>query len=100
MTGPSRIAACEIDLNGAWQARGGKLVADPACARIEWLANNHLVLLGVDSTGWHELYRDPDDGRLWELTWPKSEMHGGGPPRLTCLTLQAARDKYGATVDR
>jgi hypothetical protein len=100
MTASPRIAANETDLSGAWEMRGGKLVADPVCARIEWLVSNQLVHLGTDSGGWDELYRDPDDGRMWELTWPQSELHGGGPPRLTCLMIQAARDKYGAIVDR
>lgn len=61
---------------------------------------NHLVQLGADSSGWDELYRDPGGGRLWEPTWPQSEMHGGGPPRLTHLMIDAARSKYGAIVDR
>jgi hypothetical protein len=94
-----KLADSEIDLLGAWQLKGEKLVADRICARIEWLIRNHLVQLGADSSGWDELYRDPDDGRLWELTWPKSEMHGGGPPRLTHLSADAARGKYGAVVD-
>jgi len=89
----------ETDLFGAWLTKREKVVADPICQRIEWLISQHLVQLGADSSGWDELYRDPDDGRLWELTWPQSEMHGGGPPRLTCLTIDAARGKYGAVVD-
>jgi hypothetical protein len=89
----------ETDLFGAWHVKRDKVVADPVCGRIEWLISNHLVQLGADSSGWDELYRDPHDGRLWELTWPQSEMHGGGPPRLTCLTIDAARGKYGAVVD-
>jgi hypothetical protein len=63
------------------------------------LIANHLVQLGADSSGWSELYRDPDDSRLWELTWPQSETHGGGPPRLICIPVDAARAKYGAIVD-
>jgi len=95
-----KLASHEQNLIGNWQTNGAQIIADPVCEKIEWLVGNHLVLLGADSTGWDELYRDPDDGRLWELTWPQSELHGGGPPRLTYLTLQTARDKYGALVDR
>lgn len=89
----------DSDLVGAWQLLRGKVFGDPTCERIEWLIANHLVQLGTDSSGWDDLYRDPDDGRLWELTLPQSEMHGGGPPRLTCISVDAARAKYGAIVD-
>ncbi|MDH4259569.1 MAG: Imm27 family immunity protein [Gammaproteobacteria bacterium] len=95
----SRIAANETELLGAWKVKQDRVVADPNCERIEWLTSNHLLQLGADSSGWDELYRDPDDGRLWELTWPQSEMHGGGPPRLVLLSTDAARAKYGAVVD-
>jgi len=92
-------ATHETDLVGAWLMKREKVVADPIYQRIEWLISQHLVQLGADSSGWDELYRDPSDDRLWELTWPQSEMHGGGPPRLTCLTIDSARRKYGAVVD-
>jgi hypothetical protein len=55
--------------------------------------------LGSDPSGWDTLYRDPNDGRLWELTFPDSDSEGGGPPRLACLDVDAAREKYGAVVD-
>ncbi len=93
------LAANETSLLGTWSMKADKIVADAACRRIEWLIINQLVQLGSDASGWDELYRDPDDGRLWELTWPQSEMHGGGPPRLSCLTADAARGKYGPVVD-
>jgi immunity protein 27 of polymorphic toxin system len=95
----SRLAANETSLFGAWKEKRDRIVADPTCERIEWLVGNHLVQLGADASGWDELYRDPDDGRLWELTWPQSEVHGGGPPRLTCVATEMARAKYGTVVD-
>ena len=94
-----KLTPRDTDLVGQWQMKKDAIVADPTCGRIEWLIANHLVQLAADPSGWGELYRDPDDGRLWELTWPQSEMHGGGPPRLTCMTIAAARSKYGAIVD-
>jgi hypothetical protein len=93
------LASNETSLLGAWLEKRNRIVADPTCKRIEWLISKHLVQLGADSSGWSELYRDPDDSRLWELTWPQSEMHGGGPSRLTCIPVDAARAKYGAVVD-
>ena len=94
-----KLTPQDLDLVGAWNMKGAKVVGDAACDRIEWLVANQLIQLGSDSSGWSELYRDPDDDRLWELTWPQSEIHGGGPPRLTCLSLEQARGKYGTLVD-
>ena len=54
--------------------------------------------LGGDASGWDVLFRDPTDGRLWELIYPQSEPHGGGPPQLRCLTADEARQKYGVHV--
>lgn len=71
---------------------------DETCKRIAQLANAYLVKLGHDQSGWDELYRDSSDNRLWELIYPQSELHGGGPPELRCLTIQEATEKYGRTV--
>ena len=93
-----KLCADETDLIGQWQLTGTQVSADATCDRIEWLVSQHLVPVSSDASGWDELFRDPDDGRLWERTWPSSEMHGGGPPRLRCVTSEAARAKYGAAV--
>jgi Immunity protein 27 len=63
--------------------------------RIQWLIENRLQHLATDSSGWESLYRDPHDGRLWERTYPDSERHGGGPPRLHTLSRDDAASKYG-----
>ena len=95
-----KLTPHDTDLVGQWLLKKGAVEADATCRKIEWLIAHQLVQLGADSSGWDELYRDPDDGRLWELTWPQSEMQGGGPPRLTCLTIEAAQRKYGAIATR
>lgn len=92
-------AAHETDLVGQWQAGARKITGDAVCERIGWLVGNYLVALGADSSGWDELYRDPESGLLWERTWPQPEMHGGGPPRLARIEPAAARDKYGHVVE-
>jgi hypothetical protein len=85
----------ESELVGRWEVKHGRAVGDATTRRIKWLVENSLRELGSDSTGWDVLYRDPHDGRLWELTYPQSGSHGGGPPRLTLLDLKGAQDKYG-----
>jgi len=89
----------ETDLVGRWERKQGRTVEDATASRIKSLVKNTLVKLGSDSTGWDVLYRDPNDGRLWELTYPQSASHGGGPPRLSLLETQSARTKYGDVVE-
>jgi hypothetical protein len=65
-----------------------------ASNRIHDLTSTYLIKLGTDESGWDVLYQDPADGRLWELTYPQSGMHGGGPPQLEVLPLALAKQKY------
>ena len=63
-------------------------------SRIAWLTATALTRIAQSADGWDTLYRDPADGRYWEHTYPQSELHGGGPPRLACVALDAVRSKY------
>jgi hypothetical protein len=63
--------------------------------RILQLIRDELVKIATDISGWRVLYRDPKDSRLWELSYPQSEMHGGGPPKLTCISSQVAETVFG-----
>ena len=94
-----KIRPTETLLTGKWLLRGRRVVGDDMSARIEDLVGSHLRELARDGRDWSVLYRDPDDGRLWELTYPQSELHGGGPRQLRCLTLAEARQTYGAAAD-
>jgi immunity protein 27 of polymorphic toxin system len=85
----------ETDIVGRWLERGSKVVGDPTCQRIWWLVAERLELLADSADGWDKLYRDPRDRRLWEHTYPQSEMRGGGPPRLTNIGIEEAHAKYG-----
>src|SRR5438046_3882590 len=89
----------ETVLEGKWHVVGGKTVADDVALRIDRLIASYLVLVAVSTDGWSKLFRDPADGRLWEHTYPKSELHGRGPARLQVLSREAARVRYGATVE-
>ena len=64
-----------------WIVVGGQVEGDPSCERIEEPILNHLREIARTSGGWEALYVDQSDNRLWELSYPKGEMHGGGPPR-------------------
>src|SRR5690348_15682895 len=85
----------ETDLVGQWLDTGTRIEGDAVCARIRRLIAEHLERIADSSGGWETLYRDPLDGRLWEQTYPHSEMHGGGPPRLTVIAPERAAAKYG-----
>lgn len=92
------INPSETLLTGQWFIQGGRPVADDVCKRIIALTKSHLQEVGRDASGWNTLYRDPNDGRYWELSYPQSELHGGGPPELRHLTADQARQKYGAQL--
>jgi hypothetical protein len=66
--------------------------------RIEWLTRHKLQRLANDFSGWNILFRDLRDGRLWELTFPQSEMHGGGPKRLHVISADEASARYSHAV--
>lgn len=72
-------------------AAGGPADGD---ARILWLVSRRLTHCGTYDGGWEQLYRDPRDGRYWELTFPHGSLHGGGARQLRALPPEVARTKY------
>ena len=86
-------------LRGQWIFENNHYVADEVSTRITTLTASFLERLGSDTSGWDILYRDPNDGRFWELIYPESQLQGGGPPMLRYLTRDEARDKYNGIVD-
>ena len=92
-----KLAANESVLTGQWIVEPGRVRRDSTCERIEWLIEHHLKEIAASpvSGAWEMLYQDPDDGRYWEKTYPKGEMHGGGPPALLHLPASEAEKKYG-----
>jgi hypothetical protein len=79
----------ETEITGAWVLADGRVVANADCRRIERLTTGYMEK--VAGGGWTTLFRD---GRLWELDYPQSEMHGGGPPRLRSITEADASARY------
>jgi len=91
----AELAPEEVDLRGDWIVQKDRsVVGDAKEQRIEWLTAQKLERIANDSSGWDTLHRDPRDGRLWELTYTRSEMHGGGPRRLHVLSRDEAAAKY------
>ena len=88
------LAPDEDRLVGTWLNLGGRVQGDFSCDRINWLIGERLQKLSADTTGWGTLWLDSRDGRLWELTYPQSGLHGGGPPKLELIGREAARLKY------
>jgi hypothetical protein len=89
-----KIDKNETEIVSNWIFDGHRMLTDEAGKRIDYLIHNYLNKVAADATGWDILYQDPDDKRYWELTYPKSEMHGGGPPALTSLSENDASNKY------
>jgi Immunity protein 27 len=90
------LRADETQVIGIWILQYGQPQGDVSCERIEWLVKHVLEKIAdsPEGGGWETLYRDPVDGRFWERDYLHSEMHGGGPPRLRVLTVDAVKDKY------
>lgn len=89
------LVADEGRLEGAWEsAPDGARRPDPVWRRIRWLAANALERVATREGGWGVLYRDPADGRLWELTFPQGTLLDGGPPRLETISPEDARRRY------
>ena len=89
-----KLSKTENKLIGKWIYENGVMRKDEFSQRIEWLISNHLKKITIDETGWDALYIDHDDNRLWELTYPQSEMHAGGPPSLIHISSEEAKKKY------
>ena len=92
----------ETDLIGNWIKSGDRVVGDQVEQRIQDLIARQLKKIALDPQfgAWQVLYLDPNDGRYWELTYPNSGMHGGGPRRLTHVSTALAIAKYRLAIDQ
>ncbi|MGA2852135.1 MAG: Imm27 family immunity protein [Terracidiphilus sp.] len=84
----------ELEIIGAWTMINGRMTEDETSHRIHLLVQEELRCIATAADGWEKLYRDPLDGRLWELTYPNGEMQGGGPPTLVLIGPGKALEKY------
>jgi hypothetical protein len=90
-----KLGSAETDLVGSWIKGKDGFVADPTERRIAWLTKHYLREIATGPNGWDVLYRDPNDGRYWELTYPKSVVQRAGPMKLTSIAQENARRKFG-----
>jgi hypothetical protein len=88
------IKSDEVEIIGNWTLDGGHMVADSNCARISSLIQGYLQYIASSKDGWAKLYLDPTDNRYWELSYPHSDWHGGGPPNLAHISESEARSRY------
>lgn len=65
---------------------------DENTSALDKLLRNELEKLADADGGWRSLYRHRTTGRLWELSYPHSERHGGGPRAIRELILTNPED--------
>ena len=85
----------ETILIGEWISKDGAILENEVCKRIQWLIDNSFTEVAV--LNWEAIYKDRGDSRYWLLTYPQSEMHGGGPPHLANITKEQVDDKQKYT---
>ncbi|WP_133470152.1 Imm27 family immunity protein [Paraglaciecola marina] len=56
--------------------------------------NANLVKVATDDSGWNALYLNKIDNQYWVLTYPRSEVHGGGHLELQKITELSAKRKF------
>ena len=80
---------------GSWVMAGGRMIADSEVQHIRTLVADELERVAIAPSGWESLYKNPRDGRYWEMFFPHSEMHGGDPEALRVVDLRSVQEKYG-----
>ena len=70
------------DLRDIWHLEDGKVAARGDAAAIDEMLATKLEEVRTDEGGWVVIFRHRDTNQLWELSYPQSELHGGGPRRL------------------
>ena len=79
------MATDSSELRETWEYVGGKMVAAGDTDVINDLLATKLEKLRAKN--WRVLYRHRETGQFWELTYPQTEMHGGGPRLLRRLNI-------------
>jgi len=64
----------------------GKVAARGDAATIDEMLATKLEEVRTDATNWLVIFRHRETNQLWELSYPQSELHGGGPRRLRLMS--------------
>ena len=89
-----RLKPEETELQGFWLDLGSSVTPDSNWERIDELTKDYLELVATSPDGACRLYRDPADGRFWELSRVAPQMKDGGPPLLSAIEAPEAAHKY------
>lgn len=81
-------------LVGSWIVRDGEVFLDEVALEIERRLRDELIKIASSTDGWSSLLIDDSKNEYWELTYPQSEMHGGGPKTLSPISRGCAGSKY------
>ena len=54
----------------------------------------NLVKVKTDESGWVTIYLHKTTNQYWVQTYPNSEMHGGGQPKLEQIAAAVAKKKF------
>jgi len=79
-------------LHGLWIDTGNRMEKDAVWLRILWLTGNYFEKMAEVADG--QLFRDPEDGRFWELVRTRPELPDGGPPILRVIERARAEEMY------
>jgi hypothetical protein len=60
----------------------------------EEFARKNLVQVVVDVENWQVLHRNPKTGEYWKESFPRSEMHGGGPALFEKISEEEAKRAF------
>ncbi|WP_082434612.1 Imm27 family immunity protein [Devosia sp. A16] len=86
------MSADRPHLADKWIVDGTHVIASGDAGAIDELLANSLEEVASNDGGWRRLYRHRTGGHFWELSYPNSELQGGGPRRLVQLVLRRASD--------
>jgi hypothetical protein len=79
------------DFKDVWVLRDGRTVAEGDAATIDTLLGD-LDRVAHKDGGWTSLHQHRKTGEFWELSYPQSQMHGGGPRRLRQMNIAGPED--------
>jgi len=92
MADPDEIPSDRADLADRWVMRGPAVSNEGDADEIDALLSTELIEVAKADDGWRILYRHRATSALWELSYPNSERHGGGPRRFRELPLRAPEE--------